>query len=106
VLFSRAVRGGRATVEELTKVAAHWCEEQGIEVIASRVGSRGWREAVADVNEGSADLVVVPSVERLGFGKQVFDRIAAVRRAGGDVAGPGVRIDADGRLVAGSTGEM
>lgn len=39
-------------------------------------------------------------MERLGFGKQVFERIAAVRAAGGAVAGPGVRIDADGTVVA------
>ncbi|WP_088999515.1 recombinase family protein [Micromonospora echinofusca] len=102
VLFARAVRGGRATVEELTKVADRWCAEQGYEVVGSHIGTRGWREAVADVDEGSADLVVVPSVDRLGFGKQVFERIAAVRAAGGDIAGPGVRIDREGsgsRLV-------
>ncbi|QGL48218.1 hypothetical protein GCE86_15010 [Micromonospora terminaliae] len=39
-------------------------------------------------------------MERLGFGRQVFERIAAVRAAGGDVAGPGVRIDAYGMVVA------
>ncbi|MFU8873191.1 hypothetical protein [Micromonospora sp. SL4-19] len=102
VLFSRAVRGGRATIEELTKQARRYCAEQGYEVVGEHVGTRGWREAVADVADGAADVVVVPSVERLGFGKQVFERIAAVRRAGGDVAGPGVRIDADGNVVAGS----
>lgn len=59
--------------------------------------------ALADVNAGRADLVVVPSVERLGFGRQVFERIAAVRAAGGDIAGPGVRIDADGTVVAMAT---
>ncbi|WP_435586115.1 hypothetical protein [Micromonospora aurantiaca (nom. illeg.)] len=106
VLFSRAIRGDRATLEELTKAAQHWCAEQGYEVVGEHVGARGWREAVADVDEGKADVVVVPSVERLGFGKRVFERVAAVRRAGGDVAGPGVRVGADGRLVAGSTGEM
>ncbi|WP_262285952.1 hypothetical protein [Micromonospora sp. MA102] len=106
VLFSRAVRGGRATIEELTKLARRYCAEQGYEVVGEHVGARGWREAVAHVDDGRADLVVVPSVERLGFGKQVFERIAAVHRAGGDVAGPGVRIDADGNVVAGSHEEM
>jgi hypothetical protein len=103
VLYARALRGGAATVEELTKTAHRWCTEEGIEVVGSHVGTRGWREAVADVDDGLAELVVVPSIERLGFGKQVFERIEAVRRAGGDVAGPGVRIDADGRVVAAST---
>ncbi|MDG4796901.1 hypothetical protein [Micromonospora sp. WMMD1082] len=103
VLFARAVRGGRATVEELAKVAARWCDEQGIEVVASRVGPRGWRETVADVEDGAAELVVVPSVERLGFGKQVFERIAAVRRLGGDVAGPGLHVDEAGRVVETTT---
>ncbi|MFU8849408.1 recombinase family protein [Micromonospora sp. SL1-18] len=105
VLFARTVRGGRATVEELTRVH-RWCDEQGYEVVGSHVGARGWREAVADVDDGSADLVVVPSVERLGFGKQVFERVAAVHAAGGDVAGPGVRIDADGQVVATATTEQ
>lgn len=46
-------------------------------------------------------------MERLGFGRQVFERIAAVRAAGGDIAGPGVRIDADGTVVAmASTDQM
>lgn len=105
VLFSRAVRGGRATLEELTSQAQRWCAEQGYEVVGEHVGARGWREAVADVADGVADVVVVPSMERLGLGKQVFERIAAVRAVGGDVAGPGVRIDADGRVVATATAE-
>ena len=105
VLFSRAVRGGRATPEELTKAAQRWCDQQGYEVVGEHVGARGWREAVAAVGEGVADVVVVSSVERLGFGKQVFERIAAVRAAGGDVSGPGVRIDADGMVVAAAAPE-
>ncbi|MCY9555746.1 recombinase family protein, partial [Paenibacillus apiarius] len=96
------VRGGRATLEELTKQAQRYCAEQGYEVVGEHVGTRGWREAVADVDEGRADVVVVPSVERLGFGKQVFERIAAVRAAGGDVAGPGVRVDAEGPVITSS----
>ncbi|MEV5768642.1 hypothetical protein AB0L34_29310, partial [Micromonospora sp. NPDC052213] len=106
VVFSRAVRGGRATLEELTKVADRWCHEQGYEVVGSHVGSRGWRGTIDLLAQHVADLVVVPSVERLGSGKQVFERIAAVRRAGGDVAGPGVRIDADGRVVASSSNQQ
>ncbi|MFI7430693.1 hypothetical protein ACIBPB_27230 [Micromonospora sp. NPDC049836] len=105
VLFSRTVRGGRATLEELTKAAQCWCAEQGYEVVGEHVGARGWREAVTDVADGVADVVVVPSVERLGFGRQVFERIAAVRAAGGDIAGPGGRIDADGTVVATATVE-
>ncbi|WP_435586007.1 hypothetical protein [Micromonospora aurantiaca (nom. illeg.)] len=70
MLFSRAVRGGRATPEELTKAAQRWCDQQGYEVVGEHVGARGWREAIAAVADGVADLVVVPSVERLGFGKQ------------------------------------
>ncbi|WP_319461265.1 recombinase family protein [Micromonospora sp. RTP1Z1] len=105
VLFSRAVRGGRATIEELTKVARRWCAEQGYEVVGEHVGTRGWREAVADVADGVADTVVVPSVERLGFGKQVFERVDAVRAAGGRVAGHGVRVGADGRIVASTSTE-
>ncbi|SCL70408.1 hypothetical protein GA0070606_5389 [Micromonospora citrea] len=46
---------------------------------------------VADVKEGLADLVVVPSAAGLGFGKQSFERIAAICGSGGDVAGAGVR---------------
>ncbi|TDB79613.1 hypothetical protein [Micromonospora sp. KC721] len=100
LLYSRAMRGGRATVEEITEVAERWCAEVGYEVVGQYVGTRGWREAIADVADGAADLVVVPSVERLGLGKQVFDRIRAVRDAGGDIAGPGVQIDASGRVMA------
>ncbi|MEU1964366.1 hypothetical protein ABZ541_04850 [Micromonospora sediminicola] len=85
VLFSRAVRGDRATLEGLTKAALRWCAEQGYEGVGKHIGTRGWREAVADVDEGTADVVVVPSVERLGFGKQVFERV-----------------DADGKIVAAS----
>ncbi|AXH93686.1 hypothetical protein AB0N38_33590 [Micromonospora aurantiaca] len=103
VLFSRAVRGGRATLEELTKAAQRWRAEQGYEVVGEHAGTRGWREAVADIEDGVADLVVVPSVERLGFGKQVFERIAAAYAAGGDVAGPGVQINGNGRIVGAST---
>ncbi|WP_146231285.1 hypothetical protein [Micromonospora sicca] len=78
-------------IEELTKAAQRWCAEQGYEVVGEHVGAMGWRAAFADVDEGLADLVVAPSVERLGFGRQVFERIAEVRASGGDVAGPGVR---------------
>ncbi|MFG1660669.1 hypothetical protein ACGFIY_29445 [Micromonospora chersina] len=106
VLFSKAQRSGRATIEELTKAAQRWCAVQGYEVASEHVGAKGWRAAVADVAAGRADLVVVPSVGRLGFGRQVFERIAQVRAAGGDIAGPGVRIDADGTVVATATAEQ
>ncbi|MEU9742526.1 hypothetical protein AB0E12_25405 [Micromonospora chersina] len=93
VLFSRAVRGGRATLEELTMQAKRYCAELGYEVVGEHVGARGWREAVADVADGKADLLVVPSVERLGVGKQMFERLrrlqlVAVAPAGERASGP------------------
>ncbi|NHW87308.1 hypothetical protein HA066_23080, partial [Escherichia coli] len=48
---------------------------------------------VADVADGRAEVVVVPSAAALGHGRQLFDRIAAVRGAGGAVTGPGLVID-------------
>ncbi|WDZ84043.1 hypothetical protein [Micromonospora cathayae] len=100
VAFSRAMRGGRATIEELAKPVRRWCAEQGYELVGVHVGTRGWRETVHDLAAGRADMVAVPSVEQLGLAsKQVFERIKAVHAAGGKVVGPHVRVNADGTVV-------
>ncbi|MEU8333387.1 hypothetical protein [Micromonospora sp. NPDC048839] len=104
VVFTGTVRGGRAAAEELAKVAQRWCAQEGLDVVCQHVGSRSWRCVVADVAACRAELVVVPSVAALGNGRQVFERLGAVRGAGGDIAGPGLRIDADGAIVAASAG--
>ncbi|MEH1014652.1 hypothetical protein V6U90_16260 [Micromonospora sp. CPCC 206060] len=96
VVFSRAIRGGQASIEELTEMAHRWITEQGYELVGEHLGARGWREAVNDIATGRADVVAVPSVEQLGLAaRQVFERIAAVRAAGGQVVGPRVRVEAD-----------
>lgn len=45
-------------------------DQGGAALCAEDVAAKGWRAALADVDEGMADLVLVPSAERLGFGKQ------------------------------------
>ncbi|BCJ61554.1 hypothetical protein Jiend_49760 [Micromonospora endophytica] len=99
VVFTGMLRGGRAAAEVLAKVAQRWSLREGLDVVCEHVGSRAWRSVVADVADGRAEVVVVPSAAELGHGRQLFDRIAAVRGAGGTVTGPGLVIDEDGRVV-------
>ncbi|MBL6275339.1 hypothetical protein JMF97_04085 [Micromonospora fiedleri] len=99
VVFIGVLRGGRAAAEELAKVAQRWAVHEGLDVVCEHVGAHAWRSVVADVADGRVELVVVPSVAALGHGRQLFARIAAVRDAGGNVAGPGVVVDEDGRVV-------
>lgn len=48
-------------------------------MVAEHTGPGGWSAAVADLVEGRADVIAVPSVERLGHGRQVFARITLER---------------------------
>ncbi|MEU5931145.1 hypothetical protein [Micromonospora sp. NPDC047187] len=84
-------------------MAQRWCAQEGLHVVCQHVGTRSWRSVVADVADRRAELVV-PSVAALGNGRQVFERIGAVRAVGGDIAGPGLRVDAGAAIVAGTTG--
>jgi hypothetical protein len=96
-LFSRPTSGGRATLEELTCGLHRWCTANGY-AIAGDVG-RAWADAVADLAEGRADVLAVPSLERLGHARQVAARLAEVRAAGGAVVGPDPQVAVAGTLV-------
>lgn len=102
VVFTGMLPGGRAAAEELAKVAQRWCAQEDLHVVGEHIGSRSWWSAVADIAGRRAELVVVPSVAALGHGRQLFERIRAVRAAGGDIAGPGLRVDMDGVIVSAS----
>ncbi|WP_199736584.1 hypothetical protein [Micromonospora sp. HM5-17] len=99
VLFSRAGRG-RAAVEEAARTLRRWCDTAGYAVVAEHTGPGGWSAAVADLVEGRADVIAVPSVERLGHGRQVFARITEVRKAGGTIVGPGVQLAGTSLLLS------
>ncbi|MGI5151330.1 hypothetical protein ACQEVC_34035 [Plantactinospora sp. CA-294935] len=99
-LFSRSTRGGRPNLEETAQTLRRWCDAAGYAVVAEHLGARGWASAVADLTEGRADVVAVPSVDGLGEGQQVFTRITEVRRAGGTVVGPGVQLAGTSLLLS------
>lgn len=99
VLFSRSARSGRASLHELARMLRRWCDAAGYAVVAEHIGTAaGWRAALAEVAAGRAELIAVPSIERLGHGRQVFTRVAEVRKAGGSIVGPGVRLAGTGLI--------
>jgi hypothetical protein len=97
-LFTRS--GGRATVEGLVRSLRAWCVDAGYAAVAEHTGPGGWADAVADLADGRADVIAVPSVERLGHGKQVFSRITEIRSVGGTVVGPGVQLAGTSLLLS------